>query len=72
MLCYVCQKLGKRSEAVATCVVCGIALCPEHLVREELPIWKDVQSGLGVTLRQLPERLPRVVCADCHAALGQP
>ena len=71
MNCYVCNKQGKEKSAVAICIVCGMALCEEHLVREELPVWKDIQLGIGSNRVKLPETLPRIVCAQCHAALKQ-
>ena len=71
MNCYVCNKLGKAEPAVAICIVCGMALCPEHLVREELPVWADVNAGMGTTRHKLPETLPRILCAECHSALHQ-
>jgi len=71
MNCYVCNKQGKDTPAVAICIVCGMALCREHLVREELPVWQDVQMGLGSTRTKLPETLPRILCAECYHALNQ-
>ena len=71
MICYVCNKQGKSTLAVAVCIVCGMALCPDHVVREELPLWEDTGAGMGTTRRKLPERLPRIVCAECQHALLQ-
>jgi hypothetical protein len=71
MVCYVCNKQGKETPAVAICIVCGMALCPEHLIREELPVWEKVFAGMGETTRKLPETLPRILCAPCHSALKQ-
>jgi len=71
MNCYVCNKQGRETPAVAICIVCGMALCAEHLVREEMPVWRDVQMGMGSTHMKLPETLPRIVCAECHHALNQ-
>jgi hypothetical protein len=71
MNCYVCNRQGKDTPAVAICIVCGMALCPDHVVREELPVWQEVHAGMGTTRRKLPETLPRIVCAECHAALIQ-
>jgi hypothetical protein len=48
-----------------------MALCADHLIREELPVWKDVHAGMGATRRRLPETMPRIVCAVCHDALHQ-
>ena len=71
MMCYVCNKLGKDTPAVAICIVCGMGLCSEHLVREELPVWQDVNVGMGTVRHKLPETLPRILCAECYQALHQ-
>ncbi len=36
MKCYICAKEGRSSDAVAVCIVCGMGLCTEHAIREEL------------------------------------
>ena len=71
MMCYECNKLGKDTPAVAICIVCGMGLCPEHLVREELPVWQEVIGGMGTVRQKLPETLPRILCAECYQALHQ-
>jgi hypothetical protein len=71
MICYVCDGLGRKAEAVAICIVCGMALCKEHCVREELPVWEKLHTGLGDTRRELPEKLPRFLCPECYRALHQ-
>jgi hypothetical protein len=71
MICYVCDQSGRREEALAICIVCGVGLCREHVVREELPVWETLHTGLGEQRRGLPLRLPRFVCAECHQALRQ-
>ena len=72
MICYVCAQSGGRSEAVAICIICGMALCKEHLVREELPVWEKLHDGLVERRQELPARLPRFLCEDCRRALHQP
>lgn len=72
MVCYICAESGSRSEAVAICIMCGMALCKDHLVREELPVWEELHTGMAATRRELPDRLPRFLCQDCHRALHQP
>ena len=69
MVCYVCAQKGVRTEAVAICILCGMALCQEHLVREELPVWEKVATGMSLTKRQLPETLPRFLCQPCYGAM---
>jgi hypothetical protein len=71
MICYVCAQADVRTEAVAICILCGMALCQEHLLREELPVWEKVQTGMGETRRQLPATLPRFLCQPCHGAMRQ-
>jgi len=71
MVCYVCHSEGRRTEAVAVCMGCGVALCPDHLVREKLAVWKDKQTGMATMRTKLPSPLPRTVCAECHRALNQ-
>ena len=71
MTCYVCASGGQRAEAVAICIVCGMALCADHVVREELPVLARSHAGLGEARRELPERLPRMVCQECYQALHQ-
>jgi hypothetical protein len=71
MICYVCDQQGKRTEAVGICIVCGMAVCREHVVREELPLWERVHTGLAEQRRELPERLPRFLCPECARALHQ-
>ena len=36
--CYECAKQGKDVDAVATCVICGMGLCMDHAIRENLPV----------------------------------
>ncbi len=71
MRCYLCNELGKDTPAVAICIVCGMGLCPEHVIREELPVWKEVEAGMGTVRHKLPDTLPRILCAPCHRALHQ-
>jgi hypothetical protein len=71
VVCYICDQAGTRTDAVAVCIVCGMALCKDHLIREELPVWERLHTGLGEPRRVLPERLPRFLCRDCYKALHQ-
>jgi hypothetical protein len=71
MNCYVCDKQGRATPAVAICIVCGMALCGEHLIREELPVYATVETGMTAVKHKLPESLPRMLCAECRAALHQ-
>lgn len=71
MGCYVCDKQGKTTPAVAICILCGMALCAEHAIREELPVFQDVSAGMGTMRHKLPATLPRILCAECYNALHQ-
>lgn len=71
MRCYICDQQGKESPAVAICVVCGMGLCRDHAIREELSMWETVHQGPAPTRRRLPQSLPRFLCPPCQAALQQ-
>ncbi len=71
MKCYICAKQGQTSDAVAICIVCGMGLCMQHVVRDDLPLTRDTAAGLGFHVRTLPEKLPRILCPPCHSALTQ-
>ena len=46
MKCYICAQQGKKTDAVGVCIVCGMAVCREHMIREETPIWDYVWNML--------------------------
>ena len=71
MICYVCDQQRKEAPATAVCIGCGAGLCSGHLVREELPVWRDVNAGPGTVRHKLPVTRPRILCAECHHALNQ-
>ena len=71
MVCFVCDQQGKSTPAVAICIACGMALCTQHAIREELPVWERVSLGMAETDRRLPATRPRFLCAECHRALNQ-
>jgi hypothetical protein len=68
MKCYMCDLEGGDSEAVAICIVCGMGLCLEHAIREEIELWAGVNP---VPAHKLKRTLPRFVCKDCHDAIHQ-
>ena len=35
MKCYMCALEGKDTDALAICIVCGMGICKDHLIREE-------------------------------------
>lgn len=63
---YICAKMGKNTDAVAVCIVCGMGVCMEHAKRVDLPIW---EGGYPVPVKMLKKGLPRFVCADCGNVL---
>ena len=66
MKCYQCAKMGKDTDAVGICIVCGMGLCKDHLRREEIPIW---YGGYSLRLKPDVEHILRIVCEPCHEAL---
>ena len=40
MQCYVCAQTGVETEAIAICIVCGMAVCKEHLIRADIDMWE--------------------------------
>ncbi|MCX9083660.1 MAG: DUF2180 family protein [Candidatus Methanoperedens sp.] len=68
MKCYVCAKMGKDTDAVAACIVCGMGVCMEHANYEETPVWK---GDYPVRLEKDVENLKRIMCPPCHEALKE-
>ncbi len=69
MKCYICFNKGVDRDAIAICIVCGMGVCNEHLVREEQPIKDVIDWGLGEEIHKYPRTLPRILCVDCYGAL---
>ncbi len=69
MKCYICDQEGKETDAIAICIVCGIAVCKEHSVREQIPVTETYKWGLGEEKVTLPLPLPRILCEWCYQAL---
>ena len=65
MKCYVCAREGKDTDAVAICIVCGMGVCMEHLVREEVEIW---EGGYPFPSKKLKKTVPRILCQICYDA----
>jgi hypothetical protein len=68
MKCYECAKKGKDSDAVALCVVCGMGLCMDHALRENLPVVDIIDWGFGKEEHRYPVDIPRFLCSACKAA----
>jgi hypothetical protein len=67
--CYICDQEGRETEAVAICIVCGIAVCKEHQVRHEIALTETFKWGTTEEVITLPTPLPRILCAWCYQAL---
>jgi hypothetical protein len=67
--CYICNKEEKDTDAIAICIVCGIAVCVDHQVREQIPVTETYKWGLGEEEVTLPIALPRILCTWCYQAL---
>ncbi len=68
MNCYECH--AKPEPAVAVCRLCGKGLCREHTVRQERKVYRHVPSGMAAQVKVCARTLPRMVCAECAAAVG--
>jgi hypothetical protein len=68
MKCYVCAKMGKDTDAVGVCIVCGMGLCMDHVIREEREVW---EGGYPFPAKKSLISLPRILCQDCLAALSK-
>ncbi|MEE8191021.1 MAG: DUF2180 family protein [Candidatus Scalindua sediminis] len=69
MKCYICDQEGKETDAIAICIVCGIAVCRKHQIREQIPVTETYKWGLGEEKVTLPLPLPRILCEWCYQAL---
>lgn len=66
--CYLCAKMGKDTDAVAACIVCGMGVCMDHAIYEETPVWK---GDYPVRLEKDIEKMRRILCQPCHEALKE-
>jgi hypothetical protein len=69
MKCYECAKQGKDVDAVATCVICGMGLCMDHAIRENLPVVDIIDWGFGKEEHRYPVDIPRFLCSSCKVAI---
>ncbi len=65
MKCYICAEQGVDSEAVAICIVCGMGVCMEHLVRKDVELWR---GDYPFPARKLKKSVPRILCVICNEA----
>lgn len=68
MNCFVCGLAGRQEPALGVCVECGKAVCREHLIVQELPVYRRVAAGMGFRVEALPVRRKRMLCQECDAA----
>lgn len=68
MKCYICDREGRSTDAVAVCIVCGMGLCRDHAMREEIDQW---EGGYPFPARKLKRTIPRILCPDCYAAMKE-
>ncbi|HJJ72479.1 MAG TPA: DUF2180 family protein [Methanocorpusculum sp.] len=64
---YVCEKMGIDREASGVCIVCGMGLCSEHMVRSDV---ETFEGGYPFPSRKLKKPIPRILCPECAAAFG--
>lgn len=68
MNCYDCHP--KAETAVAICRLCGKGLCRDHCLRQERKVFEHTASGMAAQVRVTGRVVPRMVCAECDAAVG--
>lgn len=66
MECYVCAKAGNKTEAVGVCIVCGMGLCMDHALREDVEVW---EGGYPFPSKKATKPLPRILCEECKQVL---
>jgi len=66
MKCYVCEQIGVDREASGICIVCGMGLCSEHMIRSDTNAW---EGGYPFPAAQLKKAVPRILCPECNVAL---
>lgn len=65
MKCYMCALEGKDTDALAICIVCGMGICMEHLIREDVEIW---EGNYPFPSKRFDKTLPRFLCEWCYEA----
>ena len=73
MKCYVCTEEGKETDAVAMCIICGMGVCKEHAIRDEISFWEAqfISSDMSPEGDRfsLPKSLPRILCTECYEVM---
>jgi hypothetical protein len=52
-------------------MVCGMGLCMDHAIRENLPVIDIIDWGFGKEEHRYPVDIPRFLCSLCKAAVDQ-
>ena len=65
MKCYICAKEGKNTDAVGICIACGMGLCMDHIIREDIDL---MEGGYPFPVKKSGKRLPRILCQECATA----
>lgn len=69
MKCYICSEKGVERDAIAVCIVCGMGVCREHLIREEMSVAEIFDWGIKREEIVYPKSCPRILCLYCYEAL---
>jgi hypothetical protein len=74
MKCYVCAKQGKDSDAIATCITCGMSLCMDHAIYKEYDVFIEDYRAILAGYKKLPQKLPKFRCSMCDEVFssGEP
>ena len=54
MKCYVCAQGNVETDAIAVCIVCGMGVCKDHLVRADIDMW---EGGYPIPPSKLKKKL---------------
>jgi hypothetical protein len=66
MKCYVCEQKGIDRKASGICIVCGMGLCSEDMIRSDVIAW---EGGYPFPAEELKGAIPRILCPECYNAL---
>jgi hypothetical protein len=73
MKCYQCAEEGKDTDAVAICIVCGMGVCKDHSIKDEISFWEAQFMSSDLSPEggrfSLPKSIPRILCTLCYEAL---
>ncbi len=70
MNCFMCAQEKKEVPALAVCIACGMGVCQDHLIRDDLPL-EDVKNfGFSTQKIVRVEKMPRILCKPCNIAVN--